>query len=96
MSSSDCTTFQGLNNQDDYQQTFSIYADPKEAKGKRDREYYAKNKDDILKRRRQAREVKKQSTAIANDENTLCDLKSTGESVVTQVPNKTPTGGHVF
>jgi hypothetical protein len=29
-------------------------ADPKEAKRQRNREYYAKNKDEIAKRRRQA------------------------------------------
>jgi hypothetical protein len=46
-----------------------VYADPKELKRQRDRERYAKNKDEILKRRRQSRELKKQSTVRMNDEN---------------------------
>jgi hypothetical protein len=35
-----------------------IYIDPRELKRWRNREYYAKNKDEIAKRRRQARELK--------------------------------------
>ena len=41
-----------------------IYADPKELKRQRNREYYARNKDDILKRRREARDKKAASTAV--------------------------------
>jgi hypothetical protein len=38
-------------------------ADPKELKRKRDRERYAQNKDEISKKRREARELKKGSSA---------------------------------
>ena len=69
-----------------------IYADPKEIKRQRDREYYAKNKENISKRRRQARELKKKTV---DDENTLCHTPSSGQTGVTQV-QYTPTRGHVF
>jgi hypothetical protein len=36
-----------------------VYADPKEVKRQRDREQYANNRDEISKRRRQLRELKK-------------------------------------
>jgi hypothetical protein len=36
-----------------------VYADPKEVKMQRERERYANNKDEILKRRRQIQELKK-------------------------------------
>ena len=53
-----------------------------------------KNKDEVNKKRRQARELKKRSTGTSNDENTLCDLPATGQSGVTQLlVYKTPTGG---
>jgi hypothetical protein len=38
-------------------------ADPKELKRKRDRERYARNKDEISKKRREARELKKNSSS---------------------------------
>jgi hypothetical protein len=70
----------------------TIYADPKQLKRQRNREYYAKNKDEIAKRRRQARELKKQSTSPDNDENMICDTPVTGQSGVTQT-YRTPAGG---
>lgn len=45
-----------------------IYADPKELKRQRNREYYARNKDDILKRRREARDKKVGSTPMLTDQ----------------------------
>jgi hypothetical protein len=36
-------------------------------KRRKDREYYARNKDEIQKRRRQARENKQASTSLPND-----------------------------
>ena len=57
-----------------------MYADPKEKKRQRERERYAKNKDEILKRRHQLRELRKQSTTPVNDENTLCDTQAVGQS----------------
>ncbi|KAE8792290.1 hypothetical protein D1007_33233 [Hordeum vulgare] len=43
-------------------------SDPKELKRQRNREYYARNKDDILKRRREARDKKAASTAVLTDQ----------------------------
>ncbi|KAI5010677.1 hypothetical protein ZWY2020_012814 [Hordeum vulgare] len=44
------------------------HQDPKELKRQRNREYYARNKDDILKRRREARDKKAASTAVLTDQ----------------------------
>jgi len=77
MSSSNRAPFQDITN--------GQIIDPRELKRQRDRKRYAKNKDEILKRRRQLRELKKQSTAPVNDENTLCDTHDLGESVLTQL-----------
>jgi hypothetical protein len=66
---------------------FSLYIDPKEVKRQRDRERYAKNKDEISKRRRELRELKKKKTTHLNDENTLCDTQPIGQSGVTQIQN---------
>jgi hypothetical protein len=51
----------------------ATYAYPKEVKRQRDREYYERNKDEILKHRGQAQELKKQaiSTQHLDDENTI-------------------------
>jgi hypothetical protein len=70
--------------------------DPKEAKRQRNREYYAKNKDEIAKRRRQARELKKQvpSTDANINDNTVCHTPDPPQSGVSQLQYKTP--GHVF
>ena len=42
----------------EYKLNCAIFTDPKEIKRQRNREWYARNKDDISKRRRQARELK--------------------------------------
>ena len=39
-----------------------MYADPKEAERQRKKDWYAQNKDEISKRRRQARELKRLTT----------------------------------
>ena len=74
----------------------AVNADPKEAKRQKNREYYAKNKYDIAKRGRQARELKKQvtSTDALNDDNTVCHTPDPPQSGVSQLQYKTP--GHVF
>jgi glycerol-3-phosphate dehydrogenase len=71
MSSSKCTPFQDITNRqnlgDNNIRCFelaancAIYAYPKEVKRQMNREYYAKNKDDISRRQRQAQELKKQA-----------------------------------
>jgi hypothetical protein len=73
----------------------AIYADPKEVKRQRDREYYARNKDEISKRRRQARELKKlaSSSQPVDDENTTPVALQSG---VTHLSNIIPAGGHRF
>ena len=48
-----------------------IYTDPKELKRQRDREYYARNKDDILKRRRDARQNNGTPKTLPNDEQSV-------------------------
>ena len=48
-----------------------MYTDPKELKRQRDREYYARNKDEIQKRRREASAKKQASTALHNEEQNL-------------------------
>jgi hypothetical protein len=72
-----------------------VYADPREVKRQRERERYANNKDEILKRRRQIRDLKKQSTAAVNDENILCATQATGQSGVTQIQNMATEEGNV-
>jgi hypothetical protein len=55
-------------------------ADPNEAKKQRDRERYARNKDDISNRRREARELKKRPTDPGLAENTsLVEKQASGE-----------------
>lgn len=71
-------------------------ADPNEAKKQRDRERYAKNKDDISNRRREARELKKRPTDTGLAENTLCHSQTTGHIDVTQQQYRAPAGGNVF
>lgn len=84
MSASKRTPFQDITNGQNQ--------DPKEAKRQRNREYYAKNKDEIAKRRRQARELKKQAASrdALNDDNTACHTPPPGQSGVTQLQYKTP------
>ena len=66
--------------------------DPKELKRQRERERYALNKDEINKKRREARALKK-SSAILNEERTPANIplaitsghNATGQSAVTQL-----------
>jgi hypothetical protein len=71
-------------------------ADPKEAQRQRKREWYAKNKEEISKRRRQARELKKQTLTPIINENTIWHIPGTGQTGVTQLQYGTPSAGHVF
>jgi heme oxygenase len=73
-----------------------VYADSKEVKRHRDRERYANNKDEILKRRRELRELKKQPYAANNEENIPCSTQVTTISRVTQIQNIATEEGHVF
>jgi phage tail tape-measure protein len=71
-------------------------ADPKDVKRQRDRDRYAKNKDEISNRRRQAWDFKKKPTDPVITENTLCDTQTTGQIDVTQQQYRAPAGGNVF
>uniref|UniRef100_A0ACD5UJD4 Uncharacterized protein n=1 Tax=Avena sativa TaxID=4498 RepID=A0ACD5UJD4_AVESA len=82
MSSSKRTPFQDITNEQN--------KDPKEAERRRKREWYARNKEEILKRRRQARELKKQKTTPIIEDNTLSHTPATGPSGVTQIQYRTP------
>ena len=64
--------------------SFIIYADPKELRRQRDREWYAQNRDEILKRQRLSREKRKATTAILNDHTTVSPTPATGQSGVPQ------------
>jgi hypothetical protein len=69
-----------------------VYAYSKEVKRQRDRERYANKKYEILKRRHELRDLKKQATAAVNDENIPCSTQATRISGVTQATKE----GHVF
>jgi hypothetical protein len=73
-----------------------VYADSQDLKRQRERERYAKNRDDILKRRRELRELKKQPTADVNDENIPCETQDNRICGVTQIHNIASKEGHVF
>jgi LAS superfamily LD-carboxypeptidase LdcB len=73
-----------------------IYADYKELKRQRERERYANNKCEILKRRRELQELKKQPIATENQENLPCCTQATRISGVTQIQNIATQEGHVF
>jgi hypothetical protein len=63
--------------------------DPKQLKRQRDRERYARNKDEILKKRRESRELKRVASAIHDDQqtpSTMLDAISTGTSIRTIHP----------
>jgi hypothetical protein len=72
----------------------AINADPKEAKRQRNREYYAKNKDDISRRQRQAQELKKQ--AASRDDPNDDNMSHTSSWTIRSHPTETQTPGHVF
>ena len=65
-----------------------VHADPKEVKRRRDRERYAQNKEEISKRRKQLRELKKQSICHVSDQNNFSDTQSITQPVVTQRQTK--------
>jgi hypothetical protein len=77
-----------------YKVYFVVHADPKEVKRKRDREYYARHKDEISRRRREVRELKKQATILdnLNNDTAIWHTPSAGQSGVTQ----TPATGNAF
>lgn len=79
-----------INVQENETQTpVSMSIDPKELRRQRDRERYAQNRDEILKRQRLSREKRKATTGLLNDDNTVSQTPATGQSVVTQLQKLT-------
>ena len=74
----------------------ALDADPKEVKRQVNREWYARNKDEISKRRRETRELKKQATAHVVADDGVCHTPTIAQSGVTQLQDITPTGGHML
>ena len=60
------------------------YSDPNENKNRKERERYAQNRQEILKRQRQVHEQNKNIGS-----NIILDTPATGQSAVTQLQNKT-------
>jgi hypothetical protein len=63
-------------------------ADPKDRRRQRDRERYALNREDILKRQRMSREEKKTNTDLLNHEDSVSHTPGTGLSAATQLQKK--------
>ncbi|KAI4972068.1 hypothetical protein ZWY2020_002993 [Hordeum vulgare] len=63
--------------------------DPKELRRQRDRERYARNRDEILKRQRISREKRKTASQLLNDDTTVSHTTSTGQTGVTELQRLT-------
>ncbi|KAE8815162.1 hypothetical protein D1007_07485 [Hordeum vulgare] len=71
--------------------TVSTSNDPKELRRQRDRERYAQNRDEILKRQRLSREKRKTASRLLNDDITVSHTPATGQTGVTQLQRLTFT-----
>ena len=60
-----------------------------------ERERYAQNREEILKRQRQTREQNKHIAAVLDGSNIVTQVPATGQSAVTQLQNITSAGGAV-
>ena len=60
-----------------------------------ERERYAQNREDILKRQRPTREQNKHIAAVLDGSNIVTQVPATGQSAVTQLQNITSAGGAV-
>ena len=60
-----------------------------------ERERYARNREEILKRQRQTREQNKHIVAVLDGSNIVTQVPATGQSAVTQLQNITSAGGAV-
>ncbi|KAE8787363.1 hypothetical protein D1007_38680 [Hordeum vulgare] len=70
-----------LNDQENGTETpVSTSNDPKELRRQRDRERYAQNRDEILKRQRLSREKRKTASRLLNDDTTVSHTPATGLS----------------
>ena len=78
-----------------YNDLFFIYSGSNEIKNRIEREQYARNREEILKRQRQTREQNKHIAAVLDGSNIVTQVPATGQSAVTQLQNITSAGGAV-
>ncbi|KAE8810606.1 hypothetical protein D1007_12828 [Hordeum vulgare] len=71
------------------QTQLSMPIDPKESRRQRDRERYARNMDEILKRQRISRERRKTASQLLNDDTTVSHTPTTGQTGVTELQRLT-------
>uniref|UniRef100_A0ACD6A2F0 Uncharacterized protein n=1 Tax=Avena sativa TaxID=4498 RepID=A0ACD6A2F0_AVESA len=83
------TEINGQGNETQTPVSITIDPNPKEIRRQRDRERYAQNRDEILKRQRQYRELEKASNALLGNDDSATPTPATGISVVTQLPTIT-------
>ena len=74
----------------------ALHADPKEVKRQGNRVVCQKIKDEILKRKRETRELEKQATVHVVADGGVCHTPTSAQSGVTHMQNITPTVGHMF
>ena len=78
-----------------YNDLFFIYSDHNEIKNRMERERYAQNREEILKRQRQTRKQNKHIAAVLDGSNIVSQVPATGQLVATQLQNITCAGGAV-
>lgn len=78
-----------------YNDLFFVYSDRSDIKNRIERERYAQNREEILKRQRQARDQKKHNVVVLDGSNLVTQVMATGQSAVTQLANITCAGGAV-
>jgi len=78
-----------------YNGLFFVFSDPNDIKNRRERERYAQNSEEILKRRRQTREQNKHIGVVLDGSNNVSQVLATGQSAVTQLQNITCASGAV-
>ena len=74
---------------------FFIYSGSNEIMNRLEREWYARYREEILKRQRQTREQNKHIAAVLDGSNIVTQVPATGQSAVTQLQNITSAGGAV-
>ncbi|KAE8808376.1 hypothetical protein D1007_15117 [Hordeum vulgare] len=71
------------------QTQLSMPIDPKELRRQRDRERYARNRDEILKRQRISHERRKTASRLLNDDTTVSHTPTIGQTGVTELQRLT-------
>ena len=78
-----------------YNDLFFIYSDHNEIKNRMEMEWYAQNREEILKRQRQTRKQNKHIVAVLNGSNIVSHMPAIEQLAVTQLQNITCAGGAV-